>query len=339
MTDLLRAGRRTEFLAAAGWDAVQAEALPGDASFRRYFRLGDGMRRAMLMDAPPPQEDVRPFQHVARLLHGLDYSAPRILAADPEAGFLLLEDLGDATYTRVMAAGADESALYILATDLLVDLHQRFDDASGSGLPTYSDERLLTEAALLVDWFLPEATGMPVPDAVKADYLDLWHQVLPLARATPETLVLRDYHIDNLMWLPDRPGLKACGLLDFQDAVIGPAAYDLVSLIEDARRDIDPDLKSLCRARYLAGRPDLAAADLDLSLAVLGAQRHAKVIGIFCRLMRRDGKPVYLSHLPRLWRLIGESLAHPALKDLAGWLDRTVPPALRGIPESLRRPL
>jgi aminoglycoside/choline kinase family phosphotransferase len=332
-----RADLRSRFLASAGWDAAVLDALPGDASFRHYFRLRDLGRPAMLMDAPPPQEDVRPFLHVAKLLHALDYSAPCILAADAEAGFLVLEDLGDATYTRVMAAGADEAMLYALATDLLVDLHNRFALSAGAGLPAYSDERLLAEAALLVDWFLPEATGAPVPASVRAEYLALWQAVLPLARRTPETLVLRDYHIDNLMWLDARPGLKACGLLDFQDAVIGPAAYDLVSLIEDARRDIAPEIRAACRARYLAGRPDQDAGDLDLSLAVLGAQRHAKVIGIFCRLMRRDGKPVYLDHLPRLWRLIGENLAHPALKDLETWMNRIVPPALRGIPDSLRR--
>jgi len=148
----------------------------------------------------------------------------------------------------------------------------------------------------------------------------------------PASLVLRDYHIDNLMRL-DRPGLAACGLLDFQDAVIGPVAYDLVSLIEDARRDVPADLRAAMRARYLTRRPGIDAEALDRAVAVLGAQRHAKVIGIFCRLAMRDGKPGYLHHLPRLWRMIARSLGHPDLRPMERWMDRHVPPDLRKAPD------
>jgi aminoglycoside/choline kinase family phosphotransferase len=286
----------------------------------------------MLMDAPPPQEDVRPFCRVADLLHRLDYSAPNILAADVAAGFLLLEDLGDNTYTRVLDVGGDEQALYALAIDLLANLHDRFDPASDHGLVAYDEKKLLDEAAILVDWFLPAAAGIATPAALRDEYLALWRAALPVARQVPDTLVLRDYHIDNLMHLADRPGLAACGLLDFQDAVIGPISYDLVSLIEDARRDVSPNLAAALWDRYLAARPDTDRAAMQASAAVIGAQRHAKIIGIFCRLARRDGKPVYLKHLPREWRQLQASLAHPALADLARWFDRHVPAALRGIP-------
>jgi len=326
-----RDGSRAAFLARSGWRGARIEPLAGDASFRRYFRLINGERRGMLMDAPPPREDVRPFLGIARLLHGLDYSAPLVFAQDIEDGFLVLEDLGDETYTRVIAAGGDERPLYEVAVDLLADLHDRFDAAAPHPVPDYSDERLLFEASLLTDWFLPAATGRATADDLRAEYLALWQDLLSLARSVPPSLVLRDYHIDNLMRL-DRPGLRACGLLDFQDAVIGPVAYDLVSLIEDARRDIAPALRAAMRARYLARRPEIDPEALDRATAVLGAQRHAKVIGIFCRLAIRDGKPVYLHHLPRLWRLIARSLRHPDLAPMERWMDRHVPAELRVIP-------
>lgn len=320
-----------DFLRRFGWGAAERYPLPGDASFRRYVRLTGPMGRAMLMDAPPPKEDVRPFLFIARHLAGLGYSAPKILAADETNGFLLLEDLGDDTFTRLLAQGADEESLYRLATDLLVDLHRRGERAMPPGLPSYDDVRLLDEAALLVDWYLPEMTGVPLSAADRAAYLGLWRDLLPLARTVPDTLVLRDFHVDNLMRL-DRPGVAACGLLDFQDAVAGPLTYDLVSLLEDARRDIDPVLIRTMRERYLNAFPALDRAAFDVSWAVLAAQRHAKVIGIFTRLLRRDGKPVYLGHIPRLWRLLDAALRHPALADLAGWLDRHLPPSRRGTP-------
>jgi N-acetylmuramate 1-kinase len=327
---------RRDFTATAGWGRAQVRRLPSDASTRTYYRLADGGRRAMLMDAPPPREKPVEFLHRARLLHRLDYSAPMILASDPVAGFILLEDLGDDTYTRLLAAGLDEHRLYGLAIDLLADLHDRFDPNGNHGVPPYSDEILLTEAGLLVDWTLPELTGQPTDPALKDDYLALWQAALPLGRAVPSSLILRDYHVDNLMLLDGRTGLAACGLLDFQDSLIGPIGYDLASLLEDARRDITDELREAMLARYLALRPSVDPVALDGSMAMLGAQRHAKVIGLFCRLARRDGKPVYLKHLDRVWRLLERSLAHPALAPLKAWIDHYLPAAQRGIPASLR---
>jgi aminoglycoside/choline kinase family phosphotransferase len=327
---------RRDFAMTAGWGLARAERLPSDASTRTYYRLVDGGRRALLMDAPPPREKPVEFLHMARLLHGLDYSAPMILASDPIAGFILLEDLGDDTYTRLIARGVDEHRLYGLAIDLIADLHDRFDPANAHGVPPYSDEILLTEAGQFTEWCLPEITGQPTSDALKDEFLALWRAGLPMARAVPPSLTLRDFHIDNLMLLDGRSGLQACGLLDFQDSLIGPIGYDLVSLLEDARRDVPDDLAAAMLARYLAHRPAVDPVALDRSMAYLGAQRHAKVLGIFCRLARRDGKPVYLKHLPRLWRLLGRSLRHPELAALAQWMDRHVPAAARGIPETLQ---
>ncbi|MGO8916246.1 MAG: aminoglycoside phosphotransferase family protein [Stellaceae bacterium] len=327
-----RAARIGRFLAAAGGGAASRRRLAGDASFRRYDRLEAPPFRAVLMDAPPPQEDVRPFLTIARLLHGLGFSAPGILAEDIAAGLLLLEDFGDATYTRLLAQGAAEEPLYALAVDLLIALHRGFDPASAPDLPAYDDQRLLTEAGLLVDWYLPAVTGKPTEAGLREEYLALWRGLLPLARAVPASLVLRDYHVDNLMLLDGRDGVAACGVLDFQDAVIGPVTYDLVSLLEDARRDVPPDLADAMRRRYLASFPDFDPAGFAASYAVLGAQRNCKIVGIFTRLRVRDGKPGYLSFIPRVWRLIEQDLRHPALAPVAAWLNRHVPPGQRGIP-------
>jgi N-acetylmuramate 1-kinase len=330
-----RAAIIAAFLAASGWADAEQHPLPGDASFRRYARLERKGASAMLMDAPPPQEDVRPYLAVARCLHDLGLSAPRILAADEAPGLLLIDDFGDGTFARLLAAGEDETALYTLATDVLIALHQRFTPVQGVTFPPYDDKRLLDEAALLVDWYLPAVSGRTTPASVRAEYLDLWRSLLPIARRMPETLVLRDYHVDNLMRISGRDGIAACGLLDFQDAVIGPITYDIVSLLEDSRRDIAAPLIAAMRARYLAAFPALDAAAFDASYTILGAQRHCKVIGIFTRLCRRDGKPRYLAHIPRLWRLIDGNLRHPLLAPLKLWLDRHIPMELRRVPEEI----
>lgn len=320
------------FLAAAGWDAAERRVLAADASFRRYDRLSLGGRRAVLMDAPPPREDVRPFIAVARLLERLELSAPRLLAEDRENGFLLLEDLGDRTFTRALAAGGDETALYALATDALVALHRRWQPALGAGLKPYGWEALLAEAFLLTDWYLPAVTGRPTAPAARAAYEAAWRQALAPVAEKRETLVLRDYHVDNLMELPGRPGVAACGLLDFQDALLGARAYDLVSLLEDARRDVSPLVVETMLARYLAAMPELDPETLLAEYHLLGAQRSAKIVGIFTRLDRRDGKSRYLEHIARLWRLLDQDLRHPALAPVAAWFAEQVPAALRVTP-------
>lgn len=314
------------FLGAAGWGGARREQLPNDASFRRYTRLRRGAATAMLMDAPPPEEDVRPFVAVARHLRNLGLSAPEVLAADTERGLLLLEDFGDATFTRLLARGADEGELYTLATDLLVSLH-RHPGSAAAALPAFDLDRLSDEAELLLDWYCP-AVGIPAPDA--DGFRIAVRQVLPQALERPPTLVLRDYHVDNLMRLEGRTGIAACGLLDFQDAVIGPPAYDLASAVEDARRDLPEDIREAAIARYAAAFPDYAALRRDM--AVLGAQRHIRVLGVFTRLARRDGKPGYLAHMPRLWRMLERNLAHPALGPLDAWFGRNLPPSARTTP-------
>ena len=325
----MRQRAMSDFLLACGWGGAVHAPLAGDASFRSYYRLSRGRDRAVLMDAPPPQEDVGPYVAVAAILRSLGFSAPEVLAEDRAEGLLLIEDFGDDTYTRLLDRGADEPALYALAVDTLIELQRAVEARGRPDLPPYDAERLLAEAALLVDWYAPAALGEPLSDAGRDEYRDLWRALLPLAALPDDTLVLRDYHVDNLMLLPDRSGVRGCGLLDFQDAVCGPPSYDLVSLLEDARRDVPAELRRQMTERYLAAFPAVDRTAFLRSAAILAAQRNCKILGIFTRLWKRDGKPSYLAHIPRLWRLLEADLRDPALGAIAGWLDRHLPPARR----------
>ena len=325
-----RNARRANFVARSGWGDAREALLAGDASFRKYFRLTRADGTAVVMDSPAAHEPVEPFVRVGRHLRALGLSAPEIFAEDLANGFLLLEDLGDDTYARVLEAGGDEVALYERATDVLVTLHRAPDHGLLPGLGAYLGEALIDAAMLLPEWYLPQASGKPVPPEEIASYRAAWQACLASLPAGGDTLLLRDYHKDNLLWLPERPGVKACGLLDFQDAQRGHPSYDLVSLIEDARRDVSAVAYARCLERYV-GTTGLDAKDFRTGFALMAAQRHARVIGLFVRLWRRDGKPIYLHHLPRVWRLFEQALQHEALTPLRLWVDRLLPPALRRI--------
>ena len=315
-----------DFLVRAGWADAEREPLAGDASFRRYERVRDGERGAVLMDAPPPHEDVRPFITIDRHLRSLGYSAPEIFAADASLGTLLLEDFGDDLFTRILDAGGDEQELYRHAVDLLIDLQHR---DLPSAIPEYDVSTLLGEAALFVDWYLPTVRQQPVTSSERDAFFSAWQEVLPLANAGPPVLVLRDYHVDNLVWLERRNGISRVGLLDFQDALVGPCMYDLVSLLEDARRDLPSDLVKGMFERFVSGT-ELDPATAATAYAVLGAQRNTKIIGIFTRLWQRDGKVDYLPYIPRVWGLLEGDLEHPVLMPLRNWFDAHVPSQLRG---------
>lgn len=325
-----RAKLRADFIARSGWSDAKETLLAGDASFRRYFRLRRASGSAVVMDAPPPHEDVRPFGRIGRHLLALGLSAPEILAEDATHGFLLLEDLGDNTFAHALEQGGDEAELYERATDVLAALHAAPEHGLLPGLAAYAGEALIEAAMLLPEWYLPAATDRATPAEETERYRAAWRQCLAHLPATGETLLLRDYHKDNLVWLPQRPGVRACGLLDFQDAQRGHPSYDLVSLIEDARRDVTPAVYDACFDRYIAAT-GLGAADFTTGFALMAAQRHARVIGLFVRLWKRDGKPVYLPHLPRVWRLFERALQHEALEPLRAWVDRLLPPTLRRI--------
>jgi aminoglycoside/choline kinase family phosphotransferase len=300
------------FLDRHGFGKAPRAALAGDASARRYERLSGGPWPAVLMHSPP-QIPVEPFLRVADWLHRCAVSAPKVLAADATIGRVLLEDLGDDLFSHVLARGADERQLYEAAVDLLVYLQHQ---PPPEGLPAYDDAWLLREAMLLPEWYAPDAPA----DA----YRVIWQRLLPLARTGGDGFVYVDYHADNLLWLPERQGHARIGLLDFQDARWGPPAYDLVSLLEDARRDVAPSLAQAMIERYLAARSDLEPQAFRTAYALLGAQRNAKILGLFSRLARRDGKPAYLALLPRVAGHLRRDLEHPALGPLKDWFARYV---------------
>ena len=323
-----RAARRREFVVRTGWGDAEERLLAGDASFRKYFRLTRSNGTAVVMDAPAPQEDVRPFVRIGKHLLAMKLSAPEIWAIDEANGFLLLEDLGDDTFARVLANGGDEAELYARATDVLVAVHAAPDHGLLPDLAAYEGGALIEAALLLPEWYLPEATGRTPPAEITQGYIAAWRACLANLPPSAGALLLRDFHKDNLLWLPQRPGVRACGLLDFQDAQRGHPSYDLVSLIEDARRDVSPAVQAACLARYLAAT-GLQDKDFRTGYALMAAQRHARIIGLFVRLLRRDGKPEYLPHLPRVWRMFEHALTHPALEPLRRWVDLHLPPPLR----------
>lgn len=311
------------FLAKAGWGTARRAPLAGDASNRRYDRLtgGPGGAGAVLMDAPPTLgEDVRPFTSIARHLAGLGLSAPAILAEDADHGFLLLEDLGDDLFARICRQQPTaEPALYAAAVDLLAALHRA---APPKGLPAYDAPLMADLACLPFQWYLP-ALGRPAPEAAKGA-VRAEIETLLARHAPPSVLILRDYHAENLIWLPARSGVARVGLLDFQDAMVGHPAYDLVSLLQDARRDVSPRLQARMAQRYIAAtgtNPDA----FSLAYALLGAQRNLRILGVFARLCLRDGKPGYLPLMPRVWGHLMRDLAHPALANLRAVVLRVLP--------------
>jgi len=307
------------FLAAAGWGEAVIEPLAGDASFRRYFRIRLGERSAMLMDAPPPNEDPAPFLRAAKWLDANGLRAPRILAEDAARGLVLLEDFGEVRMREYLDQWpADEAEVYRAAIDALVELHRL---PPGPFLD-YSLAEYQREAKLFVDWYCP-ARDLYVDGE---GYAAAWEEVLSplLPRQRPGVVVLRDYHAENIMLLGS---LENQGLLDFQDALVGHPAYDLVSLLQDARRDVSPELEAQMFDYYVSKAAP--GADFAADYARLGAQRNAKIVGIFVRLWKRDGKPRYLDYIPRVWALLERDLAHPALAPVARWFDANIPAELR----------
>ncbi|WP_367614801.1 aminoglycoside phosphotransferase family protein [Plastoroseomonas arctica] len=313
------------FLDAHGFGAAARAALPGDASGRRYTRLLGGPDPALLMESPEP---VAPFVAVARHIASLGLSAPRILAEDAAQGLLLIEDFGDATHAALLDADAVPGALYAEAVAALAVLHEAPPHA---GLPAWDAAAMArATAATFLDWWWPEALGRPPSTAQRAGLDQALHAVL--APFAAQGFVHRDYFPANLMRLEDRDGARRCGIIDFQDAALGHPAYDLVSLLEDARRDVAPGLRAAMVGEYLARRRGLDQADFRAAMAVCAAQRHLRVAALWVRLDRRDGKPHYLVHGPRCWALLEAALAHPATRPLREFLDAHVPRERRGNP-------
>lgn len=339
------------FLDDAGYGTARRQRMQGDASTRIFERLTLDGKTSILMNAPPrpdgpPVRDGKPYSAIAHLaedtipyiamakgLRDRSLTAPSILQADPARGLIIMEDLGD---TRIVAGEppAPIEERYQFAVDLLVSLHRRrlperlpVAPQLNYRLPRYDIEAFLIEAELLLDWYLVMANAPPT-DAVRDAFVALWREALAPALTAPTTWVLRDYHSPNLLWLPERYDIAQIGVLDFQDAVIGPAAYDVASLLQDARVDIPEAMEVALLSRYVRARieadENFDTAGFTKLYATLAAQRATKILGIFARLDRRDGKPQYLRHLPRIWTYLQRALAHPALAPLKAWYDANV---------------
>lgn len=322
-----RSKQIVEFLNKEGWQEAVINPLADDASFRRYDRVFLKGEKAVLMDAPPEFEETRPFVAVAEFLKKIGLSAPKVFAADFDQGFLLLEDLGDDLFKLVLEKDISrEQDLYDRAVEELIKLNKvpirkalRYKGGEYV-LPVYDQELLLSEIDLFTDWYYPALTGKRLPLDKRAEFRGLWADILEQLGGADECLVLRDYHAENLLELEN----GQIGLIDFQDAVIGHSAYDLVSLLQDARRDVNPDIEELMISKFESslGRDK---EDFRKHYAILGAQRNIKIIGIFARLSLRDAKDNYLALQPRVWGLLERCLKHPVLKDVKAWLDREIP--------------
>ncbi len=313
----------SDFLDRHGWGGAEIRPLAGDASFRRYFRVARGGDRAVLMDAPPPHEDPRPFVAVAEWLQEAGLSAPRILARDLERGLLLLDDLGDVRLRETLdAAPQRERELYTLAVDVLAHLHEQ---PVMPGLPVHGLERWLEELNLFPDWYC-RALDIEVDAAA---YEAAWRAVLePVAGdGLGPVTVLRDFHAENIMLVAGRSGIAHFGLLDFQDAVAGHPAYDLASILEDARRDVTPAVERAMLDLYC--RHTGCDRAFETAYWTLAAQRNTRILGVFTRLWKRDGKPHYTGFQPRMWGLLERNLAHPALAPVREWFDDAVPAGKR----------
>ena len=352
-----REDRRARLLAEAGFADAMRTPVSGDASTRAYERVSKNGRTAILMDAPPRAESapcppdatpaeraalgynavarlaasrVEAFAAIAAHVRSLGLSAPEIYALDVENGFCLLEDMGEGLYWSMLGAGADPAPLYQAAIDALAQAAMfpaprrlSFGSAIWT-LLTYDRVAMHAEAALLPDWFAPRQLNRPLSDEARAAWDAAWDAAFDgLSEAS--VLTLRDYHSPNLMWLPDRAGAARAGVLDFQDALAGHPAYDVASMLEDARRDVDPAFAEVYLARYLE-RTGFDAEGFRAAYAILAAQRNAKIIGVFARLKFRDGKPHYVSdHQPRVIRYFRRNLQAPALAPVARWFEAHLP--------------
>ncbi len=343
-----------DFQNKAGWSAARARFLAGDASVRSYVRLALGDKQALLMDwerqpdGPPLDngqpysriahlaEDVGPFVAVARALREARLPAPEIYGHDLERGFLLIEDFGNYALGRLVEQSGEIATLYRPAVDLLLRLREAdiprvlpISDDRAHALPDYDASALQAEVALLLDWFLPAMTSRPLPANARREFEALWQAQFDWLARQETGLLLRDFHSPNLIALTPGDPRGALGLIDFQDAVIGHPAYDLVSLLQDARLTVPPEVEAHLFRHYCA-RAGQQGAGFDAGVfarayALLGAQRNTKILGIFARLALRDGKPAYLTHIPRARDYLERNLQHPALAPLRAWFDRHMP--------------
>lgn len=312
-----------QFLKQAHWDTAERTMLARDASFRWYERLKKGRETLVLMNAPIPPENPAQFVFVDEILEKKNIKVPHIYAKDLTNGFLLLEDFGDNTFTRLIAAGVDEEYLYRKAINALIDVQKQFP--VNPGLKEYDFDLMYFETSLLPFWYVKYVLKTDLGGKAMREFHSIWEELFEKITSVENTLVLLDYHVDNLMITKNRQ----CGLLDFQDARFGPVTYDLASLLEDARRTVTPQLQEKMKACYFEKLPQYNIDSFHTSYPLMAVQRHTKVIGIFVRLFVRDGKSRYLKFIPFVWKLLEKHLNNPLLKRYKNWLDAYVPYEIR----------
>jgi N-acetylmuramate 1-kinase len=324
MADMIPPAGANAFLVDAGWAGALIAPLAGDASFRRYFRVTLGARSAVLMDAPPPHEDPRPFVAMAEWLVGKGFAAPGIVHRDLSQGLLLIEDFGAVRMRETVDADlAQEPTIYRGVVDVLIALHKH---APPGGLKPHGLSMWLDEVGLFTEWYCP-AVGLDVDGP---GFRAAWEAVLAPIDAQGQTVTeLRDYHAENIMLIDGADGLARYGLLDFQDALLGHPAYDLVSMLEDARRDVSPDVERAMLDHYMAETQ--AGTAFEAAYWALGAQRNTRILGVFTRLWQRDGKPHYTRFQRRMWGLLERDLAAPGLAPVKQWFDANVPAEARAV--------
>src|SRR3989344_3171489 len=325
--------RYTDFLKQHGWAGKPCVFLAGDCSDRKYYRLGsEATGFVLLMDAPPPGEKLEDFIRIGSILSGLGLSVPEVIAYDSEKGLALIEDLGDTTYSNcLLTKSVPLEDLYELATRVLIHLHTKFDIRREEiTLPLYSLDLYMKELNLCLEWYYPSVYSKPLSLEAVKEWETIWALLLQ-SQVKSETLVLKDFMVDNLVYLRKRQGVQRCGLLDFQDAVYGSRAYDLVSLLEDARYEVPQEIQSKMIDRYLEAFPYVDRALFLESYHILGVQRSAKILGVFTRMYKRYNKSKYLAHLPRVLKWIEQDLNHPSLKRLKEWFDLYMPSTERKV--------
>jgi aminoglycoside/choline kinase family phosphotransferase len=310
------------FLATTSWENAERVPLMADASGRSYERLTLDGSTAILMNAPyDAGEDVRPFVAVTDMLMSFNLAPPKIISSDIKHGFLLLEDLGNNLFARICETSPNlETPMYSAAIDVLVQLHRK---QAPDALPPYDMAVYLREVQLLTQWYMPALLGELSP-TLQSKFDEIANQTFAQIPTESPVLVMRDYHAENLLWLPEREGVCRVGLLDYQDALAGHPAYDLVSLLEDARRDTSPELRAEMIAQYLMSSNQNPNSFMA-AYALLGAQRNLKIVGIFARLSLRDGKAHYVDLIPRVWDHLMRDLEHPACAELRAWVTQHVP--------------
>ena len=313
---------KQEFLKQNDLGGATITPLPADASFRTYSRITTKDTSYLLMDSPPDKEPVENYIKIDEHLKAQGFSSPTIHAKDVVNGFLLLEDFGDDTFSHLLHTGTDPAPLYTLATETLIAMHQK-TMMTALNVHPYDMPTYIREVNLFIEWFYPAITGKEISVVQKSNWEMAWITDLGKILPTRTTLVLRDFHAGNLMLLKDKKGTDKCGLLDFQDALIGHASYDILSLLEDVRLDIDPVIEQACLEQYKTAMH--TGAEFDIAYTILSAQRHAKVLGIFIRLHKRDGKDKYLQYLPRTINLFHRAVCSDSCSNVKVWLDKYMP--------------